>query len=174
MNNTKKATALVRVARSQVGIVESKNNAGFGVSKFQRAVDGRAAGEPWCIGFVHWCVREVDALFDALDFKPWKLDRNQLAATEWSIGLWEGTSKTQRLETPEPGCIVIWQSLTNPSQGHGGVCVGVVGADIDTVEGNTGSSLTGDQREGDGVWLKSRINGDIPGFRRLGFLKPWL
>jgi hypothetical protein len=175
MNNTKKAIAIARISRSQIGMVETGSNAGFGISKFQRAVDGRAAGESWCIGFVQWCVKEVDSLFDSLDFKPWKLDRSVLPQTEWSIALWEGTPKAHRLEAPEVGAIVVWQSLSNPNQGHGGVIVGVDNvADIVTVEGNTGSNLTGDQREGDGVCLKSRMGGNIPGFKRLGYLKPWL
>jgi len=170
-----KEGALAWLAEQFVGVTETKTNGGAMIEKFQRAVDGVASGEPWCVCFVQHCVKQIDELFDrALVTYP-PSSHNVLFGTEWTIGLWESTPKAQRRLVPTPGCIVVWQHDSNKMQGHCGIITGVFmeptgGVSLRTVEGNTGAV---NQRDGDGVWQKQRVLGNIPGFTRLGYLAPW-
>src|SRR3954465_14170703 len=47
-------------AEKWIGVEEESENKGRAVEKFQRAVDGKASGEPWCAAFVQFCVMEVE------------------------------------------------------------------------------------------------------------------
>lgn len=176
-----KHRALVWLARQFVGVTETTPNGGAMIERFQRAVDGVAEREPWCVGFVQHCAKEVDALVDDVlgfnadnshKFDPLRRT-NVLPLTEWTIALW-GAPAAARSQEPSLGSVVVWRSLATPARGHCGIVVEVEGHANDktivTVEGNTGS---GDQREGDGVWTKRRVYGEIPGFARMGYVSPW-
>lgn len=165
-----KIKALAWMAEQFVGVTETKNNGGAMVEKFQRAVDGKAAGEPWCVCFVQYCADQIDSFYDRCIFPHPPYNHHQLAPTEWTIGLWDATPKELRRAAPSEGLIVVWQSIANPNRGHCGIVTDVRGDVVFTVEGNTG---TASQREGDGVWHKGRVSGNIPGFKRLGYLSPW-
>lgn len=171
---------LVWLASQLVGVTENGANKGAMIERFQRAVDGVASGEPWCVGFVQHCVKEVDGLVDTIGLAPLSMNgtvyvpgKQQLSPTEWTIGLWHSTPKHLRRERPASGLIVVWQSLKDANKGHCGIISSVASDAIVTIEGNTSPGF-GDQREGDGVWKKQRdAGGIIPGFIRLGYLSPW-
>lgn len=185
---TPKHTALIWLAEMFVGVTEKTPNAGTMIERFQRAVDGVAAGEPWCVCFVQHCAREVDMLMDMLversserpsgeglvELIAPRLSRhNVLPATEWTVALW-GAPAAARSDDPKPGTIVVWRSLANPARGHCGiVCEVLDDRSILTIEGNTSPGEGADQREGDGVWKKRRKAGNINGFLRLGYVNPW-
>lgn len=146
------------LASQFVGVREFGHNAGPVVERFQKAVDGRATGEPWCACFVQYVVREL---------APVIASTPALFATESTQLLWAHTPTSARVAA-EPGAIVVWRSKAKPLTGHCGIVSRVDGDDIVTIEGNTGA---GDQREGDVVAVKHRIGGQIPGFELLGFLR---
>jgi hypothetical protein len=167
---TPKHRAFAWLADQFVGVTEKTPNGGTMIEKFQRVVDGHAGGEAWCVGFVHYCAKQIDELFDRC-FYMTTSSHHRLPLTEWTIGLWNGAHSSLRMTDPHVGHVVVWRSNADKNRGHAGIIVGCNATSIITVEGNTGS---GDQREGDGVWSKSRANGNIPGFTRLGYLTPWL
>lgn len=147
------------LASQFVGVREMGHNAGPIVERFQRVVDGRAEGEPWCVCFLQYVVREASALAGL---------NVTLYPTESTQVLWSRTPAQHRIALPEPGCVAVWRSTSRPSHGHAGIVSRVDGADVYTIEGNTGA---GDQREGDVVAVKRRIGGQIPGFVLLGYIK---
>jgi uncharacterized protein YijF (DUF1287 family) len=167
--NTKQQT-LAWLARMFDGVREDSSkgpNRGQLVEKFQKAVDGKAQGEPWCAAFVQYLLKEVDGM---------PLHRGEpahvLPKTEATQPLWNTSPLYTRTDKPEVGSVVVWRK--DSGSGHCGIVVEVTPSltqgDLLTIEGNTG---TGDQREGDGVCLKRRAKGQIPGMALLGFLKPW-
>lgn len=150
---------------------EGGQNRGQVIELFQKAVDGKAQGEPWCASFLQFCVMRVDDLFD--EISQVSLYRNKLHRTELCSDLYRYTPEECRLTDPIPGCVVVWSKLQGglPSaQGHCGIVTSLYEGGVVTVEGNTG---LGDQREGDGVAFKRRDKGDIPGFIRLAWISPW-
>lgn len=162
-----KGVALAWLAESYVGTVETRPNGGPMVERFQKAVDGKAAGEPWCVSFVMFCVMRVDELFARLGVTS---QSHKLPPTEWSVGLYRMTPEYLRRTIPRVGDIAVWQKIGSEN-GHAGIVVNP--AEIITVEANTSPGLLGDQREGDGVWMKRRPKGELPGFNLLGYLGAW-
>ena len=173
MADNLKAALLVGVAKTFVGFTEQGGpNKGQFVEWCQRAVDGVAAQEPWCLGFVQRCRLIVDGLGREIGHP----EDSALPLTEWTVGLWQRAPENFRLERPEPGCLVIWEHWQNgaPSgKGHVGIVVAVrPNGDVDTVEGNTSAGV-GIQREGDGVYFRTRKRDGEGDMRVLGFLNPW-
>ncbi len=162
-----KQNTVAWLARKFVGAIETRPNGGPMVEMFQKAVDGVSTGEPWCVGFAWFCVQAVDELAVLLNGGA---QNAALHRTEWTIDLYR--KSPYKYTIPEIGRIVVWKNIINPNRGHCGIVVDKVGDSVITVEGNTAIS-SGDQGDGDGVWLKKRQFGDIKGFERLGYLGPW-
>lgn len=185
-----KMAALVELAKSQIGVHETGGeNSGEIIEMYQRVI-GRAEKEPWCIAFIQWCVRQIDLKFGG---------KTILLPTESSQMLWLKTPTSARIVKPVPGCIVVWTKWTTVSAGphkpfdptyvpqpkdiplsigHGGIVVDPFqkeGVDfVSTVEGNTSDSA-GINRDGDGVFLKSRLEQITTGsMRTTGYLLPWV
>jgi hypothetical protein len=148
-------------------------NKGEFVEWFQTAVDGKASGEPWCLGFVQRCLQIVDAQMA----EAGEHGKTCLRQTEWTIGLYQQAPSGSELDNPESGCIVVWEHSENgkaTGKGHVGIVVGVnPDGTFQTVEGNTSAGV-GIQREGDGVYLRTRKRDSAGDMRILGFLTPWL
>ena len=165
---------LVEVASKYVGVKEIGDNRGEMVEKFQKAVDGKAQGESWCLSYVFYCIKEVDSAFDELAMQTLK-ERHTLFETEHCITLWD-KNKDKRIDKPFPGCLIVWQFYKDnkpTSLGHVGIVKEVVGEKVKTIEGNTSSSESVD-REGGGVFEKlRRIKVDEGPMRVLGFINPW-
>ena len=156
---------LAKEAQKWIGTVEvGGDNMGPDVEKFQKAVDGKASLEPWCMCAVQYWIHLVEERF---------LARSPIYETEHVYTCWNKTPVEQRLKIPEVGCLMLW-NYKGTTSGHVGVVVEVMldGYRVETVEGNTGPGR-GIVREGDGVYRKSRsINGGSK-FIVLGFLKPF-
>lgn len=173
-----KERLLIHEAKRWVGVTEvGGNNRGQLVELFQKSVDGRACGEPWCMAFTQFCISTVDHAISALFSDAASCDRSLLYRSKHCLTVWN-KSKELRLDKPKPGSLCIWQRHRDgkpTAQGHVGVIVGVNSdGTLLTVEGNT-SSEEGVQREGDGVWLKHRRYLDASGgsMRLKGFLRVW-
>jgi hypothetical protein len=167
--------ALAWFAKQWVGFTEHGGpNKGQAVERFQRAVDGKAEGEPWCLGFVFYCIAATEELSEELTQAT--LPKNNLVVSEHVMTAWKRAPTLARVAAPELGTIAIWNHLKDgepTDSGHAGIVVGLLDAKrFETVEGNT-SRPGGDQREGDGVYIKERTTDGLPGLRLLSFLRPW-
>lgn len=148
---------LITEAMKWVGIREHGGaNKGNEVEMFQKAVDGKAQGEPWCLAFVQFVVGQVCKNYDIL---------NPLVRTEHCQTLYNRTDKRYLRKDPERGFIFILKSKTS-SSGHTGFCLNR-GSAFETVEGNTNASGS---REGDGVYVKTRVVAGTPTMDMRGFI----
>lgn len=160
---------LIELAKTFVGTKEEGLNKGKLIEAFQKAVDGYARGEPYCIGFIQYCAKLVDSEMGTV---------NQLFKTEHSISLWDKTPKALRLKKPEPGCVIVWQKMKDGKptmQGHGGIVIQVLDSKrVQTIEANT-SGGPGIKREGDGVYYRYRSVELVDGaaMKLLGFIRCW-
>jgi hypothetical protein len=173
-----KERLLIHEAKRWVGVTEvGGNNRGQLVEIFQKAVDGIACGEPWCMAFAQYCISAVDRTFAAGFGEPDACTRSIIHRSEHCLTVWNN-SKELRLEKPRPGALCIWQMYQGgkaTSAGHVGVVVDVNNdGTVLTVEGNT-SRGNGFKREGDGVWQKQRryLDDSAESMRVKGFLRVW-
>jgi len=171
-----KRMMLVREARKWLWVRESGYNRGAEVERFQREVDGKATGEPWCAGFAAFCVNQVDRDYR----KTYGNDPlpNWLCPTEHCLTLWNKTDIRSRIAADEiyPGSLIIWQFWKNgkpTSNGHIGIIIQWIAAnDFMTIEGNTKDRDTV-VREGDGVHMMRRMVSKSGNFRLKGIISPW-
>ena len=166
---TLKPRLLIAEARRWVGVSErGGDNSGQLIEMFQRAVDGKASGEPWCAAFVRFCINAVDGASEAVESSEGSL----LFRTEHVLTLWEKSPLTHRLTTPEPGCLMLWRRFENGEptrRGHVAIVAAVEGSALQTIEGNVPSL------ESDAVLQLSRAS-NTPGsdsMRHLGYLRVW-
>ena len=165
----KQIDLLIPTAQKFVGVKEKTgNNDGPEIEMFQKFVDGVAQGEPYCCAFVQYCVGQVDKQLGT---------KTVLFKTESCMTLWDKTPTKARLQAPERGCVVIWQFIKDgkpTTSGHAGIVTNVTSTNaFDTVEGNT-SDGSGINREGDGVYARTRLTQGSPTMKVVGFLRPWL
>ena len=132
---------LIYEAERWVGAKEEGTNQGQIVQYFQKAVDGEADGESWCMCFCQFVFKSTRFILERIDptFTPLSL-----FATEHCMTLWKNTPEAQRLSKPEKGCLVIWQHYDSSNRpttnGHCGIVVDVDSkGNLITVEGNTSS-----------------------------------
>lgn len=155
---------LLDIARRFIGVQETGANRGEMVERFQREVDGKACGEPWCMCFVQFCVAETTRRTKV---------RSNLFRSESCMEVWNKTPVLMRRTKPEPGHIIIWRRSGTLVQGHTGIVVGITSPAVyQTVEGNTSRGF-GIEREGEGVYLKERTMQGTQLFTPLGFLQPF-
>ncbi len=173
----KKSTALIEQAKRWLAVREVGGpNKGADVERFQKTVDGKASGEPWCLCFVQFCVREVDRQYAVKNPKQSAVT-TWIFPTEHCMTMFNKTHAEARLDKPEPGCLVVWGWFKDgkaTGSGHVGIVTEVVGDAIHTIEGNTGDGA-GINREGDGVYKRVRSLKADPAasFRIMGFIAAW-
>lgn len=160
---------LVETASKFIGVQEDQPNQGYWIEEFQKAVDGIAGKEPYCAGFVVYCLNEVERLCgsEPLIYK-----------SENAVQMWEKSPKAIRVTVPTPGCIMIWQMFDPYGRplraGHCGIVKSVTQLGyVNTIEANTGpgKDVT---REGEGVFEKKRSFSGSSSMRVLGWLLPWV
>lgn len=151
------------------------------VELFQKAVDGRAQGESWCLSFVMACAMQVDRQFDyalanILKITPIPM---VLYQTEHVLTCWNKSPYIARIPKPEIGCLILWQYFKNrigTASGHVGIVQEEYGDDVLCIEGNTNANDPAVIREGNVVASKRRrwktTAKDSMQFR--GFLRVWL
>lgn len=161
---------LVAEAKRWVGVIEqSGDNKGQCVEMFQKACDGKAVSESWCMAFVQFCLKNVDdvsvKVFGAKG-------AHNLFVSEHCLTVWDKSPKSCQTNTPLVGSIAIWQ-MGSTMSGHTGIVVNAFGdGTFETIEGNTGPGA-GVVREGDGVYLKKRSVKPAGNMKLLGFLLPY-
>lgn len=165
-----KEQLLIHEAKRWVGITEQGgNNRGQLVQLFQKSASGLVNGEPWCMAFAQFCIQAVDSLVADCDGPQ---EKSPLFKSEHCLTVWN-KSQALKIGAPKLGSLCVWQHGQTAS-GHVGIVVGVnTDGSIMTVEGNTSSADAGNQREGDGVWLKRRRLDSVGSLRLKGFLRVW-
>lgn len=159
---TSPAEELLAVAAKYVGVHEVGGpNKGPDVERFQKAVDGKAQGESWCMAFAQFCIIEVENRYSI---------KSPVYKSEHCLTVWNQTSSLMRLPKPEVGCLVIWRH-GKTSAGHVGI-VETLNSDgtLGTIEGNTGAGA-GVVREGDGVYRRTRSVTGSGDMNVVGFLR---
>lgn len=153
---------LAYVAAAYVGVQEQGKNKGFEVEMFQKAVDGKASGEPWCMGFVQYCIKAVE--------NTSKVD-SKVVRSESCLDVWNRSPKELRVAVPETGCLIIWRH-GQTEKGHVGIIESIKPGNkqLITIEGNTGGG-SAVQREGDGVYRKNRDADGAGTMKVVGFLR---
>ena len=131
-----------------VGVREVGTNRGDWVEAFQDSA-GVGPGDPWCASFVTFCII-VAAAATGYEFPP-SIKVKNLA----SVKSWEDWARSNgKLTSKKRGSILYW---THPNgTGHIGFCVGSVLGFTRTIEGNTSSGKKGSQRDGDGLYRRTR------------------
>lgn len=169
---------LIDRASTYIGVTEQgKDNCGKQVEEFQRAVDGKASAESWCMGFVQHCLKETLKKVEADPELKGKV-KQSLFSTEHCLTAWNKTDPKYRLKKPEAGAIVIWQHVKNgkpTASGHTGIVTAVTAdgkSSIQTIEGNTGPGGAV-VREGDGVYKKVRSQSGSATMKILGYIMPF-
>jgi len=171
----KENEALVMTALKYVGVHESGgNNKGYQIEQFQRSVDGIASGEPWCMAFIQYCIKEVEYL---------GFPRSLIYRSESVMETWNKTGTVYKSFGPKVGAIAIWckhDSEGNPTRlGHCGIItlVDLNARTMRTIEGNTSPDKDplkpSIDRDGDGVYLKTRPLHGVGDMRYLGCIMPW-
>lgn len=155
-------TLLASLARQCVGIKEhGGDNQGKGVEMFQKAVDGKAQGEPWCAAFAMWCLKQVEGQLSI---------RSPLYQSESVWMLWHKSDVKCRSLLPKPGYLMCW-NVPPTQKGHIGIVQRILNDhQVETVEGNSNNDGS---REGNAVVVKTRTITGTPNFKVLGFLNPF-
>lgn len=174
-----KARMLVAEAKRWVGIKEQGgDNSGQMVERFQRAVDGKAHGEPWCMSFAQFCIIAVDYLCGKMGIPDLVL-ASGVYKTEHCLTLWNKTPNVHRITNPEVGCLVIYQYYDrrgNPtSSGHVEIVTKIINLkSFISIGGNTGGPPGEVVREGDGVFQKTRSIRGAGRMKVKGFVRVWV
>jgi len=152
--------ALAQIAKNYIGIREiGGNNKGQMIERFQKAVDGKAHGEPYCLGGVWHCIDEAQVTVEAILMKSLDV-RPELFRTEHCMTMWIKSPKIQRVVEPAPGVLLLWEHYMNgkaTAAGHVAIITEVLGEKlVRTVEFNTGQPTDQVVRLGDGVYEKTR------------------
>lgn len=141
------APAHVQYAAGFSGRVkEVTKNAGPEINIFLAAV-GLGPGYPYCSAFVSYILDtfEID--------KPAK--RSALSTAFISDTSYRAAEVLLGIVEPQPGDIVTWRK-GNGIYGHTGFVIAWNKSSGVTVEANTSPGPGGSQRDGEGVWIKSR------------------
>ena len=157
----------VTAALGEVGTRETGGaNRGAEVAGYLRSV-GIARPAPWCAGFVRWSLDQ--AVADVRDARGASI--RSAVATAWlgGAGTIRARDVERRLARPPRGSVVVWRN-GNGWTGHAAVLDWWDRRCGETVEGNTSSGRSGSQRDGDGVWARTRCVSPGAYFRIVGFV----
>ena len=134
-----------------LGVKESGQNQGSIIETFQRAVDGVAQGESWCLALLQYLALETSKVHQ------YPVD---LPKTESVHNFWNKVKDKHKVLTPKPGHWVFWDM--DNGKGHCGIIRQIISVNMITIEGNTMLDKI------EGVFMKSK---SLSGKKILGFIK---
>jgi len=156
------AELLVIENRKWLGVKEVGNNGGKEVEMFQKAVDGVAEGEPYCMAFQNFCIKQVEKLLGV---------KSEIYRSESCLSTWRKSPAAIKSAQPTVGALVLWQHGTT-SAGHVGIITEILSNGLWVcVEGNTGSDNK--DEKGQGVYIKLRNPKGHGTMHALGFIRPF-
>lgn len=154
--------SLIDIAKKYIGTKEQGgDNRGPLVEMFQKAVNGKAERESWCMCFVQYCILQLEIQNNV---------KSKVFKSEHCLTVWNKSPKELRLKEPQVGCLIIWQ-FANSISGHVGIVTKVNKATVETIEGNTSGSSVSVVREGDEVAAKVRSKTGSKAMKVIGYLK---
>lgn len=166
-----KQKALLFEAFKWLGVREQDHYRGQVVEMFQRIVGRQAVGTAWCMEFVQYCIREVDA-FMAAAFGD--KQGSPIFKSSMVLDTWSQSPKDLRLTDPEVGSVVMWQTFADgkpTDKGHTGIVYRINDdGSYETIEGNV---FAPDHSPHKGVFTRSRQRGNTTDLGEIGFLKVW-
>lgn len=141
---------------------ETGKNDGEVIVYLQLTVDGKAAGEPYCMALVQTVIAYVEYRFGIISL---------CVATESCVEFWEGCPDHLKFSEPFIGAIAVWQH-EGTRRGHAGIVFKVSETHVYLVEGNTnpGSHSFNAGYEGQGIYFKKRPHGDVGTMKLLGYV----
>lgn len=140
-SNAEKVLQIAAILCDDIKVREIGNNDGSWIRDFQY-VTGAANNTPWCASMIYW-------IFDLLN-----LPRPSHGASV--LGWKHFATKNNLLSTkPSRGYLAFW--LNENLTGHIGVVTNVMPLMTNTIEGNTAPGITGNQREGNGAYRRTRL-----------------
>jgi peptidoglycan hydrolase-like protein with peptidoglycan-binding domain len=145
--------ARIALGEAARGVVEvGGDNRGTDVFMYQSATGLSGTGWPWCAAFVTWCYENAGLVL-----------RN--AAGFASVALMETWARNTRRWKPRvAGYVAPVGSIVVFKFSHTGIVIsGEQGHDV-TVEGNTCAGFRGSQRNGGGVYQRTRRHSIIKGY----------
>lgn len=148
------ARKIVRIATAEAlcGVKEQGANTGVDVKKYQAATALPGTGWPWCAAFVTWVYEAAGLqLRDAGGFA------SVSAMQSWAERTGRWFPKHKDYFAPA-GSIVIF------TFSHTGIVVQSYAGYDTTIEGNTSSGIRGSQRDGDGVYQRTRSHKLVGGY----------
>lgn len=137
----------VQIMQSRVGIVEKSRNSGPQIDQWLSSV-GLRPGNPYCAACISHALKQAGVTSPKI--------MSGLAMSFRTKGSFKATDVINGTKTVLPGDLPIWQK-GNSIFGH----IGVAERRIDrrtivTIEANTSSGLRGSQRDGNGVYRRTR------------------
>jgi len=147
-SQTKTGVPHIDTAFKYLGTVEKTgNNDGTNVKKFLNYV-GLPEGYAWCAAYVSYCIGKANVESPKIRSAAARAFKTKNAIKAGNVLL--GTAKASK------GDLVVFEKI-NSMQGHIGISLSSWDKGRGTtIEGNTSSNTKGNQREGDGVYIKNR------------------
>lgn len=148
-----KEECIIQIAKSQVGVVETRANWGRDVSAYLKSV-GIKDPAPWCAAFTYWVYMMYSCEFDyerlKLGFVP-NWSRGEMA----QYVVWDKRNTDVKIQEFEfrPGdlCTIYFQNLKRDA--HIFIVIEKKNGQLITIEGNTND---GGSRDGYGVFIRQR------------------
>lgn len=154
------SSKIIAIAQAEVGYIEKDSNSNLDVktgsgsknfTKYARDV-GHANGLAWCATFVTWVFQQAAGGDKVLASNT--LYGATTASCKANVDKFKAAGRwLEAGQTPKPGDVIFYK------KSHTGVVVGVNGATVYTIEGNT-SGDNAIERNGGMVALKTRTVGD--------------
>lgn len=159
----------IEVAHGEVGIVEIpiNSNSGTKVNEYQKA--GRSTdGQPYCNSFICYCMQKACQLLK-IEENLIPIPMQAVANVTYNFAKAHGK---EIMSNPSIGDLIVWKN-PNSYSGHIGIVVDVLPNNrVQTIEANTSPDSKGNQRDGGGVYYKTRKIGMISKMLLLrGFVK---
>lgn len=153
---------MIKLAEFFEGVQELPTNRGYATELFQKAVDGVAQGEPYCMGFLQYLKNLVEDAFNV---------KSEVFESEHCLSVWKHSPPRLKLVRPEVGSWMIFRK-GETSQGHAELVISLsaTGLGVWTIGANT-SREGGDPREGDGVFRRYRSLSGVGNLKVVGFLR---
>lgn len=163
---------IVASAQHYAGRVQEVGyNHGATVEHFQRAAgldpDPNAPGPAWCACFVTCCGLEaIDPALSNVQAARQTLKASHFLPSASCEAIREDAASRGTLQaptvTPEPGWLVLYHFAgEHAGANHIGIVIADGGDQVHTVEGNTSAGAAGSQREGDGVFARTRAKSNV-------------
>lgn len=151
-------TRALEIARTQLFVREKTgHNDGREVEQYLSSVQ-LGAGYAWCQAFVYWCYQQAAVSIGT---------KNPVTPTAGVLDHWHRTTG-RKIPHDKVNSGDIFIMDFGKGLGHTGIVSQIRGLRIETVEGNTSAdpSYAGEDRNGNGVFERSRLITSIHGFIR--------